>query len=282
MVEPLRVISLGAGVQSSTMALMAARGEITPMPKAAIFADTQAEPDSVYAWLADLEKWLPFPVYRVSRGNLASDGLQVRRSGRSGRLYQRNLIPLFIKNPDGSKGILHRKCTAEYKVREIVKMTRSLVGVSRLRAWRKAKEKQPLVETWIGISSDEAMRMKPSAEPWIQNRWPLVEMRMSRGDCLEWMKRKNYPRPPRSACVFCPYHSNAEWRRLRDDEPAEFAKAVEWERQAQAANKRDEAARGVPYLHASLVPIDEADLSDGQSKDQLNLFGDECSGICGV
>jgi len=32
------VISLGAGVQSSTMALMAAAGEITPMPDCAIFA----------------------------------------------------------------------------------------------------------------------------------------------------------------------------------------------------------------------------------------------------
>ena len=44
-------VSLGAGVQSSAMALMAAAGEISPMPRAAIFADTQAEPDSVYRWL---------------------------------------------------------------------------------------------------------------------------------------------------------------------------------------------------------------------------------------
>ena len=36
----LRVISLGAGVQSTTMALMAAHGEIGPMPDCAIFADT--------------------------------------------------------------------------------------------------------------------------------------------------------------------------------------------------------------------------------------------------
>lgn len=42
MADPIHVISLGAGVQSSTMALMAANGEITPMPKCAIFADTQA------------------------------------------------------------------------------------------------------------------------------------------------------------------------------------------------------------------------------------------------
>ncbi len=35
--EPIHIISLGAGVQSSTMALMAAHGKITPMPKCAIF-----------------------------------------------------------------------------------------------------------------------------------------------------------------------------------------------------------------------------------------------------
>ena len=42
-ISPIHIISLGAGVQSSTMALMAACGEITPMPQCAIFADTQAE-----------------------------------------------------------------------------------------------------------------------------------------------------------------------------------------------------------------------------------------------
>ena len=45
--QPIHVLSLGAGVQSSTLALMAAAGEVTPMPTAAIFADTQAEPARV-------------------------------------------------------------------------------------------------------------------------------------------------------------------------------------------------------------------------------------------
>lgn len=62
------IISLGAGVQSSTLALMAVHGEITPMPDAAIFADTQAEPQSVYKWLDWLEMQLPFPVHRVTKG----------------------------------------------------------------------------------------------------------------------------------------------------------------------------------------------------------------------
>jgi len=33
------------------MALMAARGDITPMPDCAIFADTGWEPNAVYEWL---------------------------------------------------------------------------------------------------------------------------------------------------------------------------------------------------------------------------------------
>ena len=74
------VISLGAGVQSSTMALMAARGLITPMPDAAIFADTQDEPASVYRWLDWLEKQLPFPVNRVTRGRLSTAALEMRIS----------------------------------------------------------------------------------------------------------------------------------------------------------------------------------------------------------
>ena len=54
-----RVISLGAGVQSSVMALMAAKGELTPMPEAAILTDTQWEPKDVYEHLDWLEKQLP-------------------------------------------------------------------------------------------------------------------------------------------------------------------------------------------------------------------------------
>ena len=68
----LTVLSLGAGVQSTTLALMAAHSEITPMPDCAIFADTQAEPAAVYEhlrWLMS-PNVLPFPVHVVTTGNL--------------------------------------------------------------------------------------------------------------------------------------------------------------------------------------------------------------------
>ena len=72
------VLSLGAGVQSSTLALMAAKGEVTPMPDVAVFADTGYEPKAVYAWLDWLEKQLPFPVAKVTRGNLRDDQIKTR------------------------------------------------------------------------------------------------------------------------------------------------------------------------------------------------------------
>lgn len=120
--EPLHIISLGAGVQSSTMALMAAAGEIAPMPHCAIFADTQAEPKSVYTWLDSLETMLPFPVVRVTKGNLTEVALTIRtKQDGSGDTWAKSAIPAYIKNPDGSRGIIQRQCTYDYKVIPLIR-----------------------------------------------------------------------------------------------------------------------------------------------------------------
>ena len=48
LIEGPKVLSLGAGVQSSTLAFMYEYGEIGPMPDFAVFADTMAEPCLLY------------------------------------------------------------------------------------------------------------------------------------------------------------------------------------------------------------------------------------------
>jgi hypothetical protein len=271
LVEPVHIISLGAGVQSSTMALMAALGEITPMPSAAIFADTQAEPASVYEWLDWLETQLPFPVYRVTAGNIEERELKLIKSKKSGRIYRKSGIPAFVKG----MGILSRKCTTDFKLKPIFKKAKELGSVKR-------GQKYVSVIQWIGISSDEVIRMKPSREPWAKNIWPLVDMNMSRSKCLAWMQKRGYPVPPRSACYFCPFHSDTEWRRLRDDEPHEFQRAIEFEQKMQAANAQDETAKGVPYLHDSTVPLADVDFRTDLEMGQGHLWGNECEGMCGV
>ena len=57
----LTVISLGGGVQSSVMALMASGGALGPMPDCAIFADTHWEPPTIYTHLEWLAGNLAFP-----------------------------------------------------------------------------------------------------------------------------------------------------------------------------------------------------------------------------
>jgi len=276
--KAIHIISLGAGVQSSCMALMAAKGEITPMPTAAIFADTQAEPKSVYDWLDWLETQLPFPVYRVTAGSLTERITTTRTNRKTGNKYYSNMIPAFVRNQDGSKGIVGRSCTTDFKMIPILRKQRELGKIKR-------GQKTVGVISWIGISLDEVRRMKPSRDKWAQNRWPLIDLRMNRHDCLNWMTRNGYPQPPRSACVYCPFHSDAEWRRLRDEEPEEFAKAAEVERGIQAAHMAIKTAgkmQGVAFLHESLVPIDQADFSTDTDHGQQVLFNNECEGMCGV
>lgn len=278
---PFNFLSLGAGVQSSALALMAAHGEIGPRLDGAVFADTQAEPKSVYDWL----EWLtaeiqrcphPFPVHVVTKGSLTDQALTMRET-KDGRKFSRTDIPIFTRSNDGTLGkVVNRGCTRDYKIVPITQAVRKLAGIKR-------GQKEITVTQWIGISWDELQRVKEGRDPWSQNRWPLVERRIRRHECLEWMQARGYPEPPRSSCVYCPFHNNAEWRRLRDHEPEEFQKAVQFERELQRLKGNTENFHAVPFLHRSCVPLDQIDLSTDKERGQGQLdFQAECEGMCGV
>ena len=271
-------ISLGAGVQSSTMALMAAHGEITPMPDGAIFSDTQAEPASVYRWLDWLKKQLPFPVHRVTAGSLTKKTLEETINRKTEKPYYSNMIPVFTLSHEGSIGRMQRHCTYNYKIIPIRKAVRKLAEIQR-------GQKNLGVIQWIGISHDEILRMKPCRDAWCEHRWPLIELRMTRNDCLLWMKNHGYPEPPRSACVYCPFHSAMEWNRLKNDEPEEFQEAVRVEKELQklhASIDRNGAIKGTPFLHRSCRPLETIDFRSDLEKGQLSLWQEECEGMCGV
>lgn len=261
-----RVISLGGGVQSSTLALMVAHGEL-PRVDGCVFADTHWEPEAVYAHLDWLEREVsraphPFPVHRVSAGDLRHAVMtkeDVQGSGYSP-------IPSHV----AGKGMRKRVCTTHYKIRPIEKFLRARY------APRVGKE---YVEQWMGISLDEVRRMKDSHTKWIHNVFPLIERRMSRAACLEWFKRRYRHRAlVKSACIGCPYHSRAYWRALRRRAPREFADAVAVEQAMQEMDRREN--NKISYLHADAIPLAQA-VPDGEDN-QLPLFGgdDECGGHC--
>jgi hypothetical protein len=254
----VRVLSLGAGVQSSTLLLMAVEGELDL--DRAVFADTQWEPQAVYAWLEiimPIAERAGIPVDVVTAGNIRMESLK-RKGGFAS-------LPLHILNQSDRGGMLRRQCTAEYKVRPIGRRLRALG----------ARASCP-VTLLLGISWDEGHRKKPSRVRYAVHEWPLLDRRMTRRDCLTWLTEHGYPQPPKSACIGCPFRDDRSWRRLRDEAPADWADAVDFDRDVRhAAMIKDPV-----YLHRSLVPLGMVDLSTPQEHGQLEMFADggECDG----
>ena len=117
--EPsLTVISLGGGVQSSVMALMANEGAFDRIPDCAIFADTRWEPPSIYEHLAWLKDRLSFPLYVVDNGRSLREDVKALTNHSGSRNYVD--IPVYLKGGDGEgDGIGRRQCTDNYKIRPI-------------------------------------------------------------------------------------------------------------------------------------------------------------------
>lgn len=255
------VLSLGAGVQSTTLALMAKHGDL-PMPDFAVFADTGWEPRKVYEHLDWLESVLPFPVYRVHRAgpNLGELSLMVARGERSQAGNQ--LIPFF-----SGGGLSPKQCSKEFKTRPVARFVRTQLVEPPIRRGG------PIVEMWLGMSTNEMQRIKRNERPWIRNRWPLIEERMSRRSCLAWLAERQYS-APRSACIFCGYHTRAEWEELMAD-PYERPRLIAF----------DEGIRALmpdgAFLTPHQKPLAEIDFSEPDTG-QADLFASECEGMCGV
>jgi hypothetical protein len=258
----IRILSLGAGVQSSTLALMIAHGDLPPVD-CAIFSDTGWEPKAVYEWLGWLETQLPFPVHRVSAGDIRAD--TIAKSNSTGGRFA--AVPWFTLSPQGKAGMGRRQCTAEYKLRPLQRKVVELMG---------GKRPKGGCEMLVGISMDEVWRMKPSRVQYIRNTFPLIEKQITRQACLRWMEEKQYPKPPKSSCIGCPFHSNEQWRALTQDE---FADAVEVDR---AIRHSARGIRAQQFMHKSLKPLDEVDFSTAEERGQLNMFINDCEGMCGV
>lgn len=274
--KTLRVLSLGAGVQSSTLALMIHKGEI-PMVDCAIFADTQAEPPKVYEWLKFIKKIVNYPVHIVTWRNLEQDVLDASEGK-----YQAFTIPFYTKNRETEqKGMLMRQCTADYKIKPVTKKVRKLLGYKK--GERVGLEVK--VEMLLGISTDEIRRMRMNRLRYIHNQYPLInDFQMSRQDCIMWMKDNGYPMPTKSACYFCPFHSQSTWKEVKKNDPKLFEKAVEMDKKIrdQEKYKIKNKFKDDLYLHRSCQPLDKALEDDGQL-DMFDGFDSICDeGMCGV
>lgn len=281
MAKPLKILSCGAGIQSSTLLLMSIKGAL-PRVDCAIFADPQWEGAATYehlAWLTAESEAAGIPLYRVTAGDIKRH----LETGFAAGQHRFASLPLHILNVDGSRSMVPRQCTREFKIQPINAFIRTeLLGLKPRARW----PTEPVVDQWFGISSDEAQRMRDPApnEQWKRHVYPLCGVpelmlgrTFSRSACVAWLA-ENYPgrrSMPASSCVGCPFHSQARWREMKATAPGDWAEAVEMD----AKIRKGHEMNGEAFLHRSCVPLADAVLTDDA---QLDLgFGEECMGYCG-
>jgi len=269
--KPIRFLSLGAGVQSTTLLYMMLRKEIEPADHI-IFADTGWEPKNVYQHLEKLKILIAdanIPFHMVSIGNIRQDALTPNKRSAS--------MPLFTQTEDGKKGMIRRQCTNEYKIQPLLKKQRELCGLK-----KGERSKEHLGTTIIGISYDESQRMRDPAFSWLRNEYPLVDLKITRKDCIQWCADNGYGQPPRSACIGCPFKNDDEWRRLRDEMPKEWEDAIDFDYKIRALIEAGNKFYATAYLHRQMKPLDLVDLRTASEQGQDSLFDQECEGMCGV
>jgi hypothetical protein len=225
---------------------------LLPKLDVVVFADTQWERQVVYDNVDRLEKLAVAAGIRFERvtvGALRDDAVG-------------DFVPMPVFGyHDGKPVVMRQSCTVNWKIHPIRRTVRKLAG--------------PLhglnVEMWLGISFEETYRMKPSPLKYIEHVYPLIDMRWTRADCLKFLTERGLHDVPRSSCIGCPFKSASEWQQMADNAPAEWADAVEFD--AQLRDREDPL-----YVHHSRKPLPLVLKTPAET----DLWGNECSGYCGV
>lgn len=257
--EPFRVLSWGCGVQSTTLGELSARGDL-PRLDLIVTADTGWERRATYdARDFYITRWreMGLTVDVVQAGNIQEDATDPHKH------------PPFWT---GGGGPLSRKCTGRLKIMPIRRHIREVLGFP---PDRPPHPPPNSVELWLGISLDEWTRAREADVAYMRHRWPLLGLKWSRQDCQRWLEEHRLPVPPKSACVCCPYRQAREWIVMREEDPAEFRDACQFDeviRNITAVAEKDGYTADKCYIYkfrrGMPVPLGEADLDADAARHQ--------------
>ena len=220
---PRRVLSWGCGVQSTALAVMAALGDFgLPRVEVAFHADVGWERERTVEMREFYSRWLAafgIPVVVTEARNIRHDGAKAHVH-----------VPFWTV----SGAPLSRQCTREFKIRPVRRALRAWLGLPRVGG---VPLPPATVEQWIGFSLDEARRCKSSGVASVVNRFPLVELGLTRTDCALYLQEKRLPVPVKSACIGCPFRTAGEYLQMRAEAPGEFYDACAFDEE----NRRNPA-----------------------------------------
>ena len=76
---------------------------------------------------------------------------------------------------------------------------------------------------------------------------------MTRADCIAWLKANNLEVPPKSSCVFCPYHGIEVWKDMKRKGGDDWSRAVEVDGMVRRVRRDFDL-----FVHPARVPLEEA------------------------
>lgn len=286
------VVSFGAGVQSTALAMLVANQDPRllralqisngALPEAFIFADTGDEKQATYEHLWKMAQTLgaagfPLIIVRSNKARSLSEHVAQKARDHEGGM---STPPFYVSTRDGTDTVpvLGRSCTHTFKARPLDKWAKAYGNVQR--------GDEEVIAQWRGISCDEIMRMKDHPKRWAFAYYPLIAMGWNREQCHRYLATQTYSTGEpvasvRSACVYCPYHSREEWLSVRAS-PPDWAKAVALDEELERAWDGPKSIAGLetePFLTPERKRLRDTDFENAGDLD--NWLG-ECTGLCGI
>lgn len=211
------MVAFGGGVDSTAMVIgLVQRNEPIDL---ILFADTGGERPETYAHVESFSSWLKERGY---------PGIVTVWKVKDGQRYTLEQDCTEHKAlPSVAYGF--KRCSDHFKIRP---------QNAYLREWEPAKQAwangQKVVK-YIGYDAGEERR-KENADRKVDTKYdykyPLIDWGWEREECLEVIDAAGVPRPPKSACFFCPSSRPKEIIDLSERHPDLLERALKIEEQA--------------------------------------------------
>ena len=208
------ILSLGAGQQSSAMAIMIANKD----PRLeeywgidCVFADTGGEHPKTYVFLKELEPYLKKRGMKIIH-------VQNKKETLYDNFIRYKSVPMM----------LYRYCTVHWKIKPIEKvLDKDIIYL-------------------IGYTIEEKKRAKKL----VGNRiTPLIDIGYTRNDCIKEIRKVGLKVPPKSGCYFCSFQKKKEWQKLYKENPELFKKCQELEENSNLKIASNGLVSYVPASH---------------------------------
>lgn len=234
---------------------------LVPVYDAILFCDLGGEREWVYRQVHFIKEQcmnVGIPFYVLKNKNLKEDYMQ--NYGKS-RVVT---IPFWSIDENGKKGKMTRHCTIDYKIVQMQNFVRwELLG------YRKGQRTKPediqAHEMHIGFTAEEQQRIFDSKHKLFVNKFPMVDMGLTRADNYAYVKECWGLETKGSACLFCPFHTNYFFWECKHSCPEDYAVVTAFD---------DMLEHGVPN---SRIGVPDSRVYISRSRKRIkDLRPDEC------